>query len=80
MVGHVAPEAYVGGPIALVKDGDEIIINVETNAIDLRVSLEELENRLKQWMPHKPNYTFSTTPTWDNLSPSMDAMASHHQY
>lgn len=57
MVGHVAPEAYVGGPIALVKDDDEITIDTETNIIDLHVSSEELENRKKQWSPPKPNYT-----------------------
>jgi len=57
MVGHVAPEAYVGGPIALVKDDDEITIDTETNIIDLHVSYEELENRRKEWNPPKPNYT-----------------------
>lgn len=57
MVGHVAPEAYVGGPIALVKDDDEITIDTETNIIDLHVSPEELEKRRKQWSPPKPNYT-----------------------
>jgi dihydroxy-acid dehydratase len=57
MVGHVAPEAYVGGPIALVKNDDEITIDTETNAIDLHVSEEELENRRKQWSQPKPNYT-----------------------
>ena len=57
MVGHVAPEAYVGGPIALVKDDDEITIDTETNIIDLHVSSEELENRRKEWSPPKPNYT-----------------------
>jgi len=57
MVGHVAPEAYVGGPIALVKDGDEITIDTETNIIDLHVSPEELEKRRRQWSPPKPNYT-----------------------
>ncbi|MFB5648574.1 MAG: dihydroxy-acid dehydratase [Candidatus Nitrosomaritimum aestuariumsis] len=57
MVGHVAPEAYVGGPIALVKNDDEITIDTETNIIDLHVSPEELENRRKQWSPPKPNYT-----------------------
>ncbi|QUC65492.1 dihydroxy-acid dehydratase [Nitrosopumilus sp. K4] len=57
MVGHVAPEAYVGGPIALVKDDDEITIDTETNIIDLHVLPEELENRRKQWSPPKPNYT-----------------------
>lgn len=57
MVGHVAPEAYVGGPIALVKNDDEITIDTETNIIDLHVSTEELERRRKQWSPPKPNYT-----------------------
>ena len=57
MVGHVAPEAYVGGPIALVKNDDEITIDTETNIIDLHVSSEELENRRKEWNPPKPNYT-----------------------
>jgi dihydroxy-acid dehydratase len=57
MVGHVAPEAYVGGPIALVKDGDEITINIETNVVDLHVSKEELGTRKGQWSPPKPNYT-----------------------
>jgi dihydroxy-acid dehydratase len=57
MVGHVAPEAYVGGPIALVKDNDEITIDTETNIIALHVSAQELESRRKQWSPPKPNYT-----------------------
>ena len=57
MVGHVAPEAYVGGPIALVRNDDEITIDTETNIIDLHVSPEELENRRKDWSPPKPNYT-----------------------
>ena len=57
MVGHVAPEAYVGGPIALVKDDDEITIDTETNIIDLHVPSEELERRRSQWHPPKPNYT-----------------------
>ena len=56
MVGHVAPEAYVGGPIALVKDDDKITINVRTGAIDLHVSGEELENRRQQWRKPEPNY------------------------
>jgi dihydroxy-acid dehydratase len=57
MVGHVAPEAYVGGPIALVKDGDKITIDTETNIIDLHVTSEELTSRKSQWNPPKPNYT-----------------------
>jgi len=57
MVGHVAPEAYVGGPIALVKNGDKITIDTETNVIDLHVSSEELENRKKEWKKPEPNYS-----------------------
>ena len=57
MVGHVAPEAYVGGPIALVKDGDEIAIDTETNVVDLNGSEEELESRRNQWSKPKLNYT-----------------------
>jgi len=57
MVGHVAPEAFVGGPIAFVKDGDEISINIEDNSVNLHVSEEELKLRPKSWMLRKPNYT-----------------------
>jgi len=56
MVGHVAPEAFVGGPIALVKNDDEITIDTETNVVELHVSPEELEKRKKEWRPPKPNY------------------------
>jgi len=56
MVGHVAPEAFVGGPIALVKDGDEISINIEGNSVNLHVSEKELEQRSKKWITPKPNY------------------------
>ena len=57
MVGHVAPEAFVGGPIALVKDGDKISINVEDSSIKLHVSEEELAKRKKEWRRPEPNYS-----------------------
>jgi len=56
MVGHVAPEAFVGGPIALVKEGDEISINIEDNSINLHVSKEDLDLRSKEWSMPEPNY------------------------
>ena len=56
MVGHVAPEAFVGGPIALVKNGDEIQINIETNTIWLNISDGELGKRSQEWSEPKPNY------------------------
>ncbi|KAK0385945.1 hypothetical protein NLU13_7120 [Sarocladium strictum] len=49
IVGHVVPEAAVGGPIALVKDGDSITISAETNTIVMDVSDEELERRRREW-------------------------------
>ena len=57
MVGHVAPEAFVGGPIALVKNGDKISIKLEDNSLNLHISEEELAIRKKQWRRPAPNYT-----------------------
>jgi dihydroxy-acid dehydratase len=57
MVGHVAPEAFVGGPIALVKNGDKISIKLEDNSLNLHVSEEELAARKEQWRRPAPNYT-----------------------
>ena len=56
-VGHVAPEAAVGGPIALVQDGDIINIDVDAGRIDLEVPQEELQRRAKEWKPKPPKYT-----------------------
>lgn len=52
-VGHVSPEAYLGGTIALVQDGDLIEIDIEKNSISLLVSESELEERKKNWIPKK---------------------------
>jgi dihydroxy-acid dehydratase len=57
MIGHVAPEAMVCGPIALVKDNDQIVIDVTKGKIDLLVSESELTKRKKEWKPIKPHYT-----------------------
>ena len=67
MIGHVAPEAFVGGPIALVKNGDEISINTETNSINLHVSEEELDSRRKEWKAPKPNYTSGALAKYASL-------------
>jgi dihydroxy-acid dehydratase len=50
VVGHVTPEAAVGGPLALVEDGDEITINAQTREIDLHVTDEELARRRESWV------------------------------
>jgi dihydroxy-acid dehydratase len=57
MVGHIDPEAMVGGPISLVKDNDEIVIDITKRNIDLNVSKSELNKRKKKWKPIKPHYT-----------------------
>jgi dihydroxy-acid dehydratase len=56
MVGHVASEAMVGGPIALVKDNDQIVIDIAKGKVDLLVSKTELNKRKKKWKPIKPHY------------------------
>ena len=57
VVGHVAPEAYVGGTIALVKEGDSITIDAKKLLIQLNVSVKELAARRKKWKQPKPRYT-----------------------
>lgn len=67
LIGHIVPEAYVGGPIALVKDGDEIIIDAGNNKIDVMVSQEELAERKKDWSPPAPRYTRGTLYKYTKL-------------
>jgi dihydroxy-acid dehydratase len=57
VVGHVAPEAYVGGPIALVKERDPITIDADRQRISLDVPAKELAARRKRWKQPKPRYT-----------------------
>jgi dihydroxy-acid dehydratase len=57
VVGHVAPEAFVGGTIALVKEGDSITIDAHKQLIQLNVSDEELKKRRAQWKQPKPRFT-----------------------
>jgi dihydroxy-acid dehydratase len=56
-VGHVAPEAFVGGPIALVREGDPIAIDAANRRIDLQVDDDELDRRRAAWQPPSPRYT-----------------------
>jgi dihydroxy-acid dehydratase len=56
VVGHVAPEAAVGGPIALVRDGDLITIDASRNELNVHLTEEELEARRKEWSPPEPRY------------------------
>ena len=56
-IGHVSPEAAVGGPIALVKEGDRILIDIPNNKLELLVSEEELAARKAAWQPREPKVT-----------------------
>ena len=57
MIGHVAPEAAVGGPIAAVQEGDIIAIDVPNRKIDLQVDAAEIERRLANRVPRPPLFT-----------------------
>lgn len=57
VIGHVTPEAYDGGPIGLVKNGDKISINAETREITLHISNDEMDSRRAQWQKPRPKYT-----------------------
>jgi dihydroxy-acid dehydratase len=57
MVGHVAPEAATGGPIAAVREGDSVAIDIEKRTLDLQISAEELKSRLASWSAPPDKYT-----------------------
>jgi len=56
MVGHVAPEAFVGGPIAALRDGDDITFDVDARRLDVALSPAQLATRLAAWTPPQPRY------------------------
>lgn len=57
VVGHITPEAYCGGPIAILKNGDKITIDAEKHSINLEVPASEIKKRLAKWKAPKPRYT-----------------------
>ncbi|MBD2182771.1 dihydroxy-acid dehydratase [Planktothrix sp. FACHB-1355] len=67
VVGHVAPEAAVGGAIALVKEGDTITIDAHARSLHLHVSDEELARRRAEWQPPKPRYTMGVLAKYAKL-------------
>jgi dihydroxy-acid dehydratase len=56
MVGHVAPEAAMGGPIAAIREGDVIVCDIEKRRLDVELSEEEIRQRLAEWKPPAPRY------------------------
>ncbi|DAA79695.1 TPA_exp: Uncharacterized protein A8136_0468 [Trichophyton benhamiae CBS 112371] len=67
IVGHIVPEAAVGGPLAIVQNGDVITINAETNELSMAVSDEEIAARLKDWTPPEPRVTRGVLAKYSRL-------------
>jgi dihydroxy-acid dehydratase len=57
MIGHVAPEAATGGPIAALREGDVIVIDIEKRRLDVELSDKDIKARLAEWRPPSPRYT-----------------------
>ncbi len=77
-IGHVGPEAAVGGPIGLIKDGDIIRIDAETGTLEVKLSEEELEARRKEWKPRKTNYNSGALHKYAQLvGPARDGAVTH---
>jgi dihydroxy-acid dehydratase len=75
MLGHIAPEAALGGPIAVVQEGDEIVIDVDNKRLDLDVPADEIERRLATWTPRPANYTTGVLAKYAALVGSASAGA-----
>jgi dihydroxy-acid dehydratase len=75
---HVAPESYVGGPLALVKTGDEIEVDVAKRSIHLHVSDEELARRRAAWTPPVAKYTIGALAKYARLvGPACEGAVTH---
>jgi dihydroxy-acid dehydratase len=74
-IGHVSPEAAVGGPIGLLKKGDIIEIDIPRNKINVKLSAKELAARKKKWKPRKPNITTGCLAKYASMATSADTGA-----
>jgi len=74
-IGHISPEAAVGGPIGLLKDGDIIEIDIPNNKISVKLSDEELAERKKSWKPPKPRITKGYLAKYASMATSADTGA-----
>ena len=70
MVGHVTPEAAVGGPIALLNEGDEIILDIPARQLNVRLTEEELTDRRGNLTPRPPNYASDALAKYAKLASS----------
>jgi len=74
-IGHISPEAAVGGPIGLLKDGDIIEIDIPNNKINVKLSEKELAERKKAWKPPKPRITTGCLAKYASMATSADTGA-----
>jgi dihydroxy-acid dehydratase len=78
MVGHVSPEAAVGGPIAALRDGDTVVIDIPNRILDVELDDAEIQRRLKEWTPPKPKYTSGVLAKYARLVGSASKGAVTH--
>ena len=78
MVGHVAPEAAVGGPIALLQEGDIVTLDIPGRQLNVKISEEELTDRQSKWKPISPNYTTGALAKYAKLVSSASTGAVTH--
>jgi dihydroxy-acid dehydratase len=71
-VGHISPEAAEGGPLAIVRDGDRITIDVSSRDLHLHVSKKEIDQRLAAWTRPAPRYTRGYLGLYSRLAESAD--------
>ena len=74
-IGHISPEAAVGGPIGLLKDGDIIEIDIPNNTLNVKLSEKELAERKKLWQPPKPRITEGCLGKYASMATSADTGA-----
>ena len=74
-IGHVSPEAAVGGPIGLLKNGDIIEIDIPNNKLNVKLTDAELAERRKNWIPPKPRFTKGYLSKYASLATSADTGA-----
>ncbi|MHA1357769.1 MAG: dihydroxy-acid dehydratase domain-containing protein [Candidatus Helarchaeota archaeon] len=71
-VGYITPEAYVGGPLAVVQDNDVVRLNFKTHTIDLALSQDEIDSRLKSWRPPKLKRSHGVLAIWAQIAEQAD--------
>jgi dihydroxy-acid dehydratase len=72
MCGHVAPEAAVGGPIAAVREGDMVVLDIDNRNLSIEVSADEIEARLRDWTKPEPRYKTGVLAKYASLVSQAD--------